>query len=335
MFAKVAALTFVSALVGQAMGHGLVSSPPIRQPGDAFKANCGDQMFYNVNSDPAGNIQQLNQLKATSFSASSCNLNLCKGLQFADVSAANIQSWTVGQVVPIKVDIRAPHTGSANVSIIDTTTNTMIGSPLKTWDVYASVSAPITADQTSFSVTIPDLGGKCKTAGDCVLQWWWDAPSIDQTYESCVDFTLGGSGSGAPSTPSSAAASAPAATSAASQPVETSAPAATSAPETSAPAETSAVPEPTTTSAPTATVVPTTSAAPAATTAPSSCGGTLKARDVRSGQKWAQCGGIGFDGETSCNEGLTCRPYNKVNIISPFCGIMSLTTSGQYYSACE
>ncbi|KDN36721.1 hypothetical protein RSAG8_10650, partial [Rhizoctonia solani AG-8 WAC10335] len=214
MFNKIAALTFVSALVGQVMGHGLVTDPPIRQPGNAFKANCGDQMFYNVQSDPAGNIQQLNQLKASSFSANSCNLNLCKGLQFADVSTANIQSWTAGQVVPIKVDIRAPHTGSANVSIIDTASNTMIGSPLKVFEVYASTSSPITADQTSFSVTIPDLGSKCATAGSCVLQWWWDAPSVTQTYESCVDFTQSGSGSGVPAT-SIAASTTAAATSAA------------------------------------------------------------------------------------------------------------------------
>ncbi|CAE6461898.1 unnamed protein product [Rhizoctonia solani] len=181
MFNKLAALTFVSALVGQVMGHGLVTDPPIRQVGDAFKANCGEQMFYNIQSDAAGNIQQLNQLKASSFSGTSCNLNLCKGLQFADVAAANIQSWTAGQVVPIKVDIRAPHTGTANVSIIDTASNTMIGSPLKVFESYASTSSPITADQTSFSVTIPDLGSKCNTAGACVLQWWWDARSVDQT----------------------------------------------------------------------------------------------------------------------------------------------------------
>lgn len=37
-------------------------------------------------------------------------------------------------------------------------------------------------------------------AGDCVLQWWWDSPESKQTYESCVDFTMGGSG-GAPAPP--------------------------------------------------------------------------------------------------------------------------------------
>ncbi|KAG8715798.1 hypothetical protein FRC11_014793 [Ceratobasidium sp. 423] len=311
MFNKVAALAFVSALAGRVMGHGLVTSPPIRQPGDAFKANCGEQMYYNVESDAAGNIQQLNQLKAASFSAASCNLNLCKGLQFADVSSTNIQTWTAGQVVPIKVDIRAPHTGTANVSIIDTASNSMIGSPLKVFEVYASTSSPITADQTSFSVTIPDLGSKCTTAGACVLQWWWDARSIDQTYESCVDFTQSGSGSGAPAASTTAQAS-------------TTAPS-TSAAATSAAAETSAavtsvvtsVAQLTTTARATA-AAPTTTAAPAssAAPAPAPCGGSIQAREVRVNAKWARCGGIGWFGTTTCPEGLTCHAYND------------------YYSAC-
>lgn len=310
MFNKVAALTFVSALAGQVMGHGLVTSPPIRQPGDAFKANCGEQMYYNVESDAAGNIQQLNQLKAASFSASSCNLNLCKGLQFADVNTANIQSWTAGQVVPIKVDIRAPHTGTANVSIIDTASNTMIGSPLKVFSVYASTSSPITADQTSFNVTIPDLGSQCTTAGACVLQWWWDARSIDQTYESCVDFTQSGSGSGAPATTAQASTTA--------QAEATTSAAATSAAATSA-AETSVVvtsaAQPTTTARATA-AAPTTTAVPTSSAAPAPCGGSIQAREVRVNAKWARCGGIGWFGTTTCPEGLTCHAYND------------------YYSAC-
>jgi len=36
-----------------------------------------------------------------------------------------------------------------------------------------------------------------------VIQWFWDAPSVTQTYEACVDFTMSGSGTPA-SSPSSA-----------------------------------------------------------------------------------------------------------------------------------
>ncbi|KAI6907834.1 hypothetical protein KC318_g18712, partial [Hortaea werneckii] len=109
----------------------------------------------------------------------------------------NVQSYTPGQNVDFTVDIRAPHTGYANVSIVKTSSNTMISDMLKKWDVYASTSTPVPDTDKEFSITMPsDLGDECATAGDCVIQWYWNAPDIDQTYEACVDFTMSGSGSG-------------------------------------------------------------------------------------------------------------------------------------------
>lgn len=70
-------------------------------------------------------------------------------------------------------------------------------SELKSFAQYALTSRPIQKDETDFDVTIPsDLGGKCTQAGECVIQMYWDARSIDQTYESCIDFVVGGSGEG-------------------------------------------------------------------------------------------------------------------------------------------
>ncbi|KAG8747740.1 hypothetical protein FRC10_011869 [Ceratobasidium sp. 414] len=302
MFHKLAAVAVFSALFGQVMSHGVVISPPIRKPGAAFQANCGDQIFNNVNSDGAGNIQALEQNKqAATFNADLCNLNLCKGLQFADVNTADIQTYTPGQVVPIVVDIRAPHTGTANVSIVDTTTNTVIGSPMVTFDVYASNSVPIQADQTHFNITIPDLGGKCAKAGNCVVQWWWDARSIDQTYESCIDFTMSGSGP-APATSNTAA------------PTTTAVATSTASPTASTQPTTTEVVEPTTTAEPAAT---SSSAAPAETTSP--CGMKVQPREVRRNAKWARCGGFGWTDSSACPEGLKCHAYNAVS--SPQCGI--------------
>jgi hypothetical protein len=117
-----------------------------------------------------------------------------------------VQSWTAGQTVPFKFEVRAPHTGTANVSIVNTATNTIIGEPLLICIDFADNSKYIPANETSFPITIPsDLGDTCATAGACVVQHYWNAVSIDQTYESCVDFTVGGSG--APSESSSLAAS--------------------------------------------------------------------------------------------------------------------------------
>ncbi|KAI1488730.1 chitin binding domain-containing protein [Biscogniauxia mediterranea] len=201
--------------VSTALGHGFVTTPQARMPGDAMAAACGQQVEINQKSDNYGNIQGELQVASSQsdYNAEECNIWLCKGYKFAD-NTANVQTYTAGQVVPFVVDIRAPHTGIANVTIVSTATNTVIGSTLKSWDVYASNASPIPDDQKNFNITIPsDLGSQCATAGDCVIQWQWDAQSIDQTYQSCVDFTVGSSGSSSSSSGSSSSSAASSSTS--------------------------------------------------------------------------------------------------------------------------
>ncbi|KAI9932049.1 hypothetical protein ASPWEDRAFT_171825 [Aspergillus wentii DTO 134E9] len=199
----------LAGLVSMAHGHGFVTTPQARMPGSAMKAACGQQVEINQQSDNYGNVQGELQVanSQSDYNAEKCDIFLCKGYKFAD-NKDNVQSYTAGQKVDFVVDIRAPHTGVANVSVVDTSSNSVIGDALKSWDSYASTATGVTEDDTNFSVTIPDgLDSKCSTAGACVLQWYWYAESIDQTYESCVDFTVGGSGSGSGSSGSSSASS--------------------------------------------------------------------------------------------------------------------------------
>ncbi|KAJ5291997.1 chitin binding protein [Penicillium angulare] len=259
------------ALIPLVHGHGFVSSPTPRYPGSAFEAACGQQAYDTETSDIYGNIQSELQVASTQsdYNAASCDAWLCKGFKYADNNVT--YSYKAGETVDFDVTIHAPHTGIANVSVVETSSNTVIGDPLIYWSVYASVSTTIPANNTQFSVTIPDdLGGKCATGGECVLQWYWYAESIDQTYESCVDFTVDGSGSDSSSDSSSGSSSSSSVTSSiaietsSSVSSETSAPAeitppaatSTSAPvEASVPAETSTTAE---TSSATADVVATT-----------------------------------------------------------------------------
>ncbi|KAI9738657.1 MAG: hypothetical protein M1834_008162 [Cirrosporium novae-zelandiae] len=210
---QASALYSLLSLVPTVLGHGFVTSPTPRQPGSAMESACGVQVYDNQAADSYGNIQGMLQVAASQsdYDAAACDIWLCKGYKYAD-NTDNVQSYTAGESVAITVDIRAPHTGVANVSIVNTATNTVIGDALKSWSVYASTASSIPADEEQFSVTIPsDLGDTCSTAGACVIQWYWNAASIDQTYESCIDFTVSGSGSsssgsGASSAVSSAAA---------------------------------------------------------------------------------------------------------------------------------
>ncbi|KIJ68282.1 hypothetical protein HYDPIDRAFT_36775 [Hydnomerulius pinastri MD-312] len=187
MMNKLLAFLAIAGLTGSTLAHGVISSPPRRLPGTAFEAACGSQIYSIVSSDQYGNQQQEEQ-NINSETTAACQLYLCKGLEYAD-NESNVQKFSANQVVPIEIDLRAPHTGVANVSVVNTKTNSVIAGPLIYFDPAYSVSTPIPANQTSFSVTIPNLNGACGTAGTCVLQWWWDARSIDQTYMSCVDFT--------------------------------------------------------------------------------------------------------------------------------------------------
>ncbi|KAJ5553693.1 hypothetical protein N7494_003071 [Penicillium frequentans] len=261
-------LAAVAGLVSLVHGHGFVSSPTPRYPGSAFEAACGQQAYDTETSDVYGNIQGMLQVaeSQSDYNAAECNAWLCKGFKYADNNVT--YSYTAGETVDFEVTIHAPHTGVANVSVVDTSTNTVIGSPLISWSVYASVSTGVAANNTAFSVTIPDdLGDQCTTGGDCVLQWYWYAESIDQTYESCVDFTVDGSGSSSSSgsTGSTSSASTEATSS-------TATPSSTSSASTSSSATPTETPTPAETSTPAETttpvVTPTETSAAAETTTP-------------------------------------------------------------------
>ncbi|THH05938.1 hypothetical protein EW145_g4424 [Phellinidium pouzarii] len=174
-----------------AAAHGNVASPIARGVGSAMTSECGSVVSNMLKYDINTNQQQLEQNSAQVGGGytDACELFLCKGTQFAD-NTANVHSFSQGQTVPFTVNIVAVHTGVANVSVVNLKTNSVIGEPLISWTDYASNNHALPLNNTEFSVTIPtDLGSTCSTAGDCALQWWWDARPIDQTYMACVDFT--------------------------------------------------------------------------------------------------------------------------------------------------
>ncbi len=152
-------------------GHGLIQKPATRQPGAATQAACGTTMatFYRADntSYPEALLRANPRGLTDGYDAAKCNLWLCKGYQFAD-NKDKVQTYKAGDVVDLEVWIRIAHRGYANVSVVDTGKNEVIGSPLKVWasDYAASTNPPV--DQTKFSVKIPELGSRCTEAGVCV-----------------------------------------------------------------------------------------------------------------------------------------------------------------------
>jgi hypothetical protein len=167
------AILGLTALASQVAGHGLVTKPVTRTPGTVTAGVCGKTMVDFYKSDNTSYPEALIRaggLNDKGYAASKCNLWLCKGFQFAD-NSANVQKYKPGDVIDMEVYIRIPHKGWANVSVVDTVANKVIGAPLLTWgDGYADGKnfPNLPKNETKFSVTVPDLGGKCTEAGVCV-----------------------------------------------------------------------------------------------------------------------------------------------------------------------
>ena len=166
---SILSVAFAAALVD---AHGIVQIPPSRSPGPASLKACGKSVIDLIKADNTSHVEGLPEAAHTdsTYNATACNLWLCKGLQY-EGDAASVQKFTPGQVLPMHVYLRVLHAGTANVSLIDTKTDTIIGQQLLYWDNYADEKlAKVPANNTDFSVTIPtDIKeGTCASPGDCV-----------------------------------------------------------------------------------------------------------------------------------------------------------------------
>lgn len=190
-----------------ASSHGLVSSPLFtRAPGAATAAACvrtrslptpcpspaanreppsppkpstpttnppkGTTMQKFYLADPTSYPEALMRANpnglGNGYSPARCNLWLCKGYQFADQPASAVQTYAAGTEVAMEVKVRIPHVGYANVSVVDTGKNVVVGEMLKVWEGGYAASTTLPGDQGSFKVKVPELGGRCVTAGACV-----------------------------------------------------------------------------------------------------------------------------------------------------------------------
>lgn len=156
--------------------HGILTTPPVRAPGPASLAACGESLTNILKKDNQSGIESLYAASGSDpdFNAAECNLVLCKGLRIED-NLENVQTYHPGQEVNMKVWTRIPHKGWASVAVVETDTKPiplLVGKPLYTFETD-SVSgfdemtvAPVDYD---FNVTMPrSLGGKCTEAGKCV-----------------------------------------------------------------------------------------------------------------------------------------------------------------------
>ncbi|WYZ35887.1 hypothetical protein EsH8_X_000534 [Colletotrichum jinshuiense] len=191
-----------AALATGVFGHGVVQTPEPRVSGAKQVELCGTAVTDQLESgtytqsysrlreannfaDAAGPIENAIKVADADYK---CNLFLCRGYQYED-NEDNVRAVTAGEVIPFHIDLVAGHRpGYANISVIDLTSNTVIGEPLVSWADWPTDNPDPLAD-TDFNVTIPDtLTSACDVGGKCAIQWFWYASKNKQTYESCIDF---------------------------------------------------------------------------------------------------------------------------------------------------
>ncbi|KAB5540227.1 hypothetical protein GE09DRAFT_1175912 [Coniochaeta sp. 2T2.1] len=182
-----ASITAVALLAATVSAHGNVTSPLARLTGPGMVKACGQSAVDNVLADGTIPLEDV-------FNAlPSCKLDLCRGAVFDD-NKSRVQKFSPGQVIPFKAILPIPHEGPANVSIVKTATNKILGEMLLVFDSYADENLRVLpANNTNFAVTLPTTlaaTGDCRVAGECVLQWFWFGTGAKQTYESCVDFVV-------------------------------------------------------------------------------------------------------------------------------------------------
>jgi hypothetical protein len=131
-----------AALASTAWSHGIITIPAPHTVGAASFVACGSGVTNLIKANNTSHVKGLPEAAATNsaYNAAECNLWLCKGLQLAD-NKANVQNFTAG-VLDMLIWIRIPHTGTANVSVVDTKTNRVIGDPLISFTGYANQTLP-------------------------------------------------------------------------------------------------------------------------------------------------------------------------------------------------
>ncbi|KAH7460086.1 uncharacterized protein KRP23_14902 [Phytophthora ramorum] len=201
--------------------HGQMTNPTPRPISQQYRADCGalsgagDQELQYAPVELLSSRAQADRPAADTFNI----MNGCRGTVYETNNT--VTELTAG----VSFDVDTDSSGTITYESV---------AELLTIDPFAETSG----GNTSTTATIPTSVIGCGSAGDCALQFYWHSDLASQTYPTCADIVVTGSGSSGESTSMAAPAAttatptgttvAPAAT--------TSSPTATTAPSTSSPA---------------------------------------------------------------------------------------------------
>ncbi|EEY58930.1 chitin-binding protein, putative [Phytophthora infestans T30-4] len=176
-------------------GHGQMLVPAYRHITAKYRAfglkGSGDDELEWAPIELLSQRGQAGQPAAPTFNM----LNGCRGTVYEPEN--NVTKLEAGKKFDVKYFIQAPHPGYMKLSIVKPSTDS-IGKITYKRDTQIGYFSNFATSGGTFTVsaTIPTTVTGCENAGDCALQFFWHSDVANQTYPTCADIIIPGSGAG-------------------------------------------------------------------------------------------------------------------------------------------
>ncbi|ETI41727.1 hypothetical protein L917_12516 [Phytophthora nicotianae] len=176
--------------------HGQMTKPTPRPISQKYRADsgalssAGDQELQYAPVELLSSRAQSDRPAAATFNI----MNGCRGTVYE--ASNTVTELEAGTPFDVEWVIQAPHPGTMVLSIVKPSTD------ISGTITYESVAELLTIDpfavnsndKTSTTTRIPTSVTGCGSPGDCALQFYWHSDLASQTYPTCADIVVTGSG---------------------------------------------------------------------------------------------------------------------------------------------
>ncbi|KAG7390712.1 hypothetical protein PHYBOEH_006940 [Phytophthora boehmeriae] len=182
-------------------GHGMMLFPLYRPISDQYLKDSGVLINIGGGQVQIAPLEGLAQHKQADYPIAPTFdlMNGCRGTVYEEGN--NVTTLQPGDDFDVKWNIAAPHPGYMKLSVVKPSEES--GKIM-----YENYKTVLTIEpfgehggDGSSKATMPDDIDGCEKPGDCVLQFYWHSDIADQTYVTCADIIVPGSG-GTSTTPS-------------------------------------------------------------------------------------------------------------------------------------
>ncbi|KAG6618538.1 Chitin-binding protein [Phytophthora cinnamomi] len=175
-----------------------MTMPAYRQMSDKFHKDSGALINIGLNELQIAPIEGLSQHKQKDFPPSPTFnlLNGCRGTVYEE--GDEVTTLQPGANFEVEWKIEAPHPGYMKLSILKPSKDSSGTITYKSHKTLLNIEpfAENGGDGSTTAKMPSDVEG-CDQPGDCVLQFYWHSDIANQTYPTCADIVVSGSGGGA------------------------------------------------------------------------------------------------------------------------------------------